>query len=94
VPVEWLTLVVEELPISVTASFVTIPALVNTSPEIATTVFEFVVKVSVKACLSSITALFAACPIDVKQNSSKANGVVAQPFGQHTLLVPLTEIVV
>jgi hypothetical protein len=73
--VEWLPLVVEELTVPVAASFVTIPALVNASPEIATSVFEPVVSVSVEACL------FAACPTDVKQNRSEANGVVAQPLG-------------
>jgi hypothetical protein len=66
--------VVEEL-VPVVASFVTTPALVNASQKIATSVFEPVVNVSVEACL------FAACPTDVKQNRSEANGVVAQPLG-------------
>ena len=32
--------------------------------------------------------------VSVKQNNSEFSGVVAHPFGQHTLLVPLTENVV
>jgi hypothetical protein len=85
---------VEELPVLIAAS-VTSPALVKTSPVRSTkTLDEFSSTVAEETCLCSTSALFAACPIEVKQKSCAFNGVVNHAPGQHTLLVPLTEKVV
>lgn len=73
------------------AAAVTIPALVNTNPEIATKGFGLATNVSVDTCLSFNLALLSICAIDVKQNNSEFRGVVDQPPGQHTLVVPVTE---
>jgi hypothetical protein len=83
------TLIVS-LPVCTAASCVTTPALVNTKPCNSTNVLLIPIpKVSVLACLFS-TPAFAS----VKQYKSVSRGVVAHPFGQHTLLVPRTEKVV
>jgi hypothetical protein len=69
-------------PPAAAASLVTIPAVVNASPDS--------VSVCPRFCPSA--ALFnPVAAIDVKQNNSESKGVVAHPPGQHTLLVPLTE---
>jgi hypothetical protein len=78
------------LPVCTAASCVTTPALVNTKPCNSTNVLLIPIpNVSVLACLFSTPAL-----ASVKQYKSVFKGVVAHPFGQQMLLVPLTEKVV
>jgi hypothetical protein len=84
-----------ELPV-VATSAATVPADVNASPWISTTVLEPCVLISVLTCLfaSFVLKSCALVASEVKQNSSELRPVVAQPFGQQTLVDPLTEKVV